>query len=431
MKNSKLIDLLKSFEKEDWRAFTEFIRSPYYNKRKEAIHLFNYLKKEAPNFKPTKIEKRKVYKAIFKNNDFVEKDFNYLMHYLHQLGKKFIGLRFYEKNSSRPQQDIMHGLVERKLNKQYLYLRKQQDKILQKTTLRGSNYYYQRYETAIIANKQFLNRQVRTFNSNISDAISYLDYFYLAEKLKLTCEILDRQRIFKEQYEIKSLDLLENLWSQIPLDNKPMIAQYLQIYRMLTNENGEKHYQNLIQLFRKSDVDLELVDKQKILSYAINYCARQIRSSGKRKYFMEQCLELYRHGIDAKILLQKGILSPWHFKNMIKLGINLQQYHWVEKFILENVHLLEEKFRHDALNFNLADLSYHQKKYDKAQEQLIKVEFSDIFYTISAKELLVKIYYETDNIEVLNTKKLKKRIIETELLTAKNWFLGIIEKIDN
>jgi hypothetical protein len=99
------------------------------------------------------------------------------------------------------------------------------------------------------------------------------------------------------------------------------------------------------------------------------------------------------------VLLERGQISPWTFKNMVKLGLGLQQYDWVENFVRNYSEKLEANKRTDAYHFNLADLFYHRKNYDEALIHLNQVEFSDIHYQLGAKVMLLKIYFETDATE--------------------------------
>jgi len=94
-------------------------------------------------------------------------------------------------------------------------------------------------------------------------------------------------------------------------------------------------------------------------------------------------------------------LSPWTFKNVIRLGLNLKRYDWTEQFIQKYYKKLAPEFQEDAMHYNLADLYYRKKNYKIAQNHLQLVEYSDVFYNLDAKEMLLKIYYENNETESL------------------------------
>ena len=48
----------------------------------------------------------------------------------------------------------------------------------------------------------------------------------------------------------------------------------------------------------------------------------------------------------------------------------------------------------NALNYNLANLYFHKKEYDKVIELLREVEYKNIVYSVGSKILLICTYYE-------------------------------------
>lgn len=66
MEKSKLMQLLHTFTASEWRDFQDFVGSPYYNKHKETVRLFTYLKKLAPDrLQQEYIDRRHVYNQLF------------------------------------------------------------------------------------------------------------------------------------------------------------------------------------------------------------------------------------------------------------------------------------------------------------------------------------------------------------------------------
>ena len=62
---------------------------------------------------------------------------------------------------------------------------------------------------------------------------------------------------------------------------------------------------------------------------------------------------------------------------------------------------IEEEYRENAFNFNLALLSFYEKEFEKAIHLLNSVEYTDLTYNLNAKALLLASYYELDEIEAL------------------------------
>ena len=92
--------------------------------------------------------------------------------------------------------------------------------------------------------------------------------------------------------------------------------------------------------------------------------------------------------------MYKQRLSEWDYKNIVTIGMRLNEDIFVEKFIHQYKHFLMEESRDNAYTYNLAYFYFYQKQYDKTIALLQDVHFSDIYYHLETKTLLLKTYYE-------------------------------------
>ena len=65
MLKSKVIEILRTLSADELKLFREFIRSPYHNKNKNVISLFEIIRKFSPSFNDPNLTKEKVFKKIF------------------------------------------------------------------------------------------------------------------------------------------------------------------------------------------------------------------------------------------------------------------------------------------------------------------------------------------------------------------------------
>lgn len=86
---------------------------------------------------------------------------------------------------------------------------------------------------------------------------------------------------------------------------------------------------------------------------------------------------------------------------MVKLGLGLRRFDWVVDLVENYANRLPISDRSDAYHFTMADIYYHQQDYDAALDYLNQTEFSDIYYALGAKVMLIKIYHETDAVDPL------------------------------
>ena len=468
MTDSKLIFLLKTFEKAEWRRFREYLASPYFNKRTDLLDFYDCIYRTYPDLAEKTLKKQRVFQTLYPGLPYDDKQMRYLMNYTLQAAENFLGQQKLDALSLRYNY-VLEELVERKLPK---HSKKYFDKI---GTLRpaegerATEFYFTQYKLADTAIHYQSSRGVRQDHGQLSATTKQLDRFYFYHKLKYSCAMLNRQQLFSTQYDLELADALHQYLSNQELAD-PLIAIYFRIYALLTQPDKADHFRQLKMLIRNHRAQISVAENQEIFLYAINYCSQRIKYNVDIEYHANEALDLYLEGIREGILLTDGFLSPWNFKNVVKLGINLRRYDFTEQFI-QDYHLqLAPAFQADALHYNLADLAYRKGNYDAAQHHLLQVAYSDIFYTLGAKTMLLKIYYENQEIEslfsliasfsillrrhkkvsdtyretylnfatllgqVVRTRRdrsdeLKKRIQTTELLTNRAWLLEICEKI--
>lgn len=401
MDNSKLIKILKTFNTKERRSFYEFISSPYYNKNQELVQLYKYLRSVAPTFPLKKIQREKVYKAIFPKNAYDEKHLNYLMSFLLKLAEQYIGLTKYEQQHTLKAYHILSACNERQLDKNYHNLYKKAAQQLESQALRGADYYYQKYLMADLADQRYEIEHQRIFNAGLQEASDYLDLYFIAKKLQYTCEMLNLQKFLSVPYQQQLVTEVTTFLEQYPKEEAPVIRIYYQIYLMLTKAHNVPHFNQLKKLLYQYVNCFTPYEQKQMYLHAINFCIRKIRQ--KEEQYVQEALNLYLKGIEEKFLFDNHHLSPWTFKNIIKLGLRLGNYEWTEEIIKTHYQALHEEFRQNALNYSLADLYYHKQDVEQAMEYLREVEFSDIFFTLDAKVMLLKIYFDEDEEDALES----------------------------
>lgn len=400
MIQSKLIQLLQTFSTEEWRLFNEFVASPFFNKKKDLISFCTYLKQLAPNFPPKKTQKNKIYKAVFPNKQYDEKHLSYLMNYLLELAEQFLGWKLMKEKKTVLGLNSLAALADRKLLKHYNQKYRKMIKLINDQQTQDDHFYLNQFMVSEIAAKEFEKRMVRTFNQHFQEGVDHLDHFYFLHKLKYSCEMIDRQQVLAVNYDLHFLEETKAYILQkenIP----PDIEIYLNVIMMLTEENADPYFLQLKKSFQQNFNVFPRASRKDIYFYLINFCLRKIRK-GEKKYVAE-ALDIYWDGIQNETLFEQGFLSPWTFTNVVKLALRLERYDWIQDFIWKNESKMEESFRENALYYNLSELYYYTKNYEKALEHLNQVKFSDLNYHLGSRVILIKIYFETNESHALTS----------------------------
>jgi len=315
------------------------------------------------------------------------------------LAEEFIGLKKYQEQESLTQSHILESLIDRNLEKNYQNIFQKTTKKLNGSNRRDTDYYYEQYLLTEISNKHFATKNLRKFNNQLQAASDNFDVYYLAQKLKYSCEMMSMQRFLSADYSQNLIEEIGHFLEKKTYGDVPAIAIYYQVFLTLTDEKKEQNFEKLVVLLDKYDGRFAKEEMQGFYLHAINYCIRKMRQKEER--FVSKALEIYIRGVEKEYLLNKGFLSPWDYKNIIKLGLRLKRFEWTEQFIKKYTPILEEEYRLNAYNYGLADLSFYKNEIPTALTHLREVEFTDIFFTLDAKVMLLKIYFDNEEEEAL------------------------------
>lgn len=270
---------------------------------------------------------------------------------------------------------------------------------LDEQVFRDSAYHLSAFQLASEA-ERFLSQQNRTGpESDIPGKQAALDHYYFSEKLRDACELEVRRKILKTEGEIPHLDwvLTEIREREAVYSSIPAIWVYFQVYRLLRAETQAfDDVQATLTAYESAFQEEEL---QLLYNYLQNFCIEQInRGNGE---YLARAFDIYRRQLDRGLLLVQGELPEWHYKNMVAIGLRLREHSWVEGFIHQYKQYLPREVAENAFAFNLASLYYATGRLNQVQDLLTRVEYTDFRYSLGARALLLRTYYDLEEYEAL------------------------------
>jgi uncharacterized protein Smg (DUF494 family) len=268
--------------------------------------------------------------------------------------------------------------------------------------LRNDRYHHLEFQLIDLERAHLSSQSERKSNPFLQSGADALDRFYFSQKLRYACAMLNEQGIVAASFELTFTDEIRAFLAvHPPWLTIPSIAVFYRIWRMLSQTDSDNDFLALKALIAEHASVFSADEQKELYGYALNYCIRQIRNV--REEYVAEALHLYERSIENGVLLSGGELLPWHFKNIVRLGLRSKRFDWTEVFIREKSNLLNSFFRSDALHFSLADLYFYTKRYDNALTHLNQVAFSDVHYMLGAKEMLAKIYFEHNEHNALDS----------------------------
>jgi len=401
MKNNKTIKAISLLSSQELHWFQEFVHSPYFNKHENIRKLMDIIVASAPHFSEDDLNKEKVFRKIFPKEKFNPQKLSDLLTYLYRLYEKFLMQLEFENDEAEGKILLLRWYRTKKMDRHFLNV---MNVIRQNGMLDGldETRFMKEYQVETESDLFFTAKDSRTTDKSIERKTISLDLFYLTAKLKSCCEMLNRQNIVSERYEIRMLDEVKSFVGnhfQL-LEDYPHILIYYQILLTLQESNVEEHYTSLVGLLGKHSSRIEKSELRTLYDYAQNYCIKKINSGNTR--YLNEIFKLYQSLLKQDLMLdENGNLSQWDYKNIVTVGTRLKEYAWCEKFLNDYKEKLPPADRDNAFAFNLATLYYSQKNYTRALKLLQDVEFTDVYYSLGARSLLLKAYYEANEFEPL------------------------------
>ena len=393
MRKIKLISLLSSLPPQDFKQFIDFIRSPYHNPNPELTALMDYLQKLYPRFPEDLLSPESINQNVPKLKGLDKKALSYRISALQKLTEEFLGFQELKRKKQLVEVQTLRALTRLNAEKDYKYLYGRISKEIIEKNKEDSDKLYYKYLLADIATDHFGAKEVRSHDENIQIASNSLDDFYFLQKLKYSCEMLNRQAILSEQFSIPFMEQVEQYLSQ--QGNLSLLTKiYLQIYYSILHPDQDAYFTALIPLMQQSISVVSKEELRAIYLYAINISVRKIRM-GKSEY-LATTLNLYLEGIETKAIYDNDYLSHWTYDNTLKLALRLQKFELFEEFIHRYNKELKPQFRKDALQYNLAEFYFLKGDNEQTIYHLNKVEFTDIKYIIGSRVLLIKTYYRSN-----------------------------------
>lgn len=311
MKNSKLINILKTFSPEEIKLFEKFLASPFHSSGKNCIPLFRVMKKFHPEFDTDKISYENLHSKLYPGKKFNKQVMWNLSSALEKMTKEFIEQIALKKDKFTRMSLAISEFNTRKLAHNYSQAIAEMEKVVQKT---GIDYDH--------------------FDKKLHLEIFKQDYYFLTDKTQ-----------FKGDSTLKSAEYQVLLFLR-------MSVTALRDLKIL------EEYHNY-----KIDINLALefagnIDYETIIEYA------------KRKnYEYTYLIELYYHSLmmllkpaETEHMVKFRELFREHYK---KLASNEQKdmMHWLINYCLYNLDLGKEENNRMIFELNdfriKEDLAFH------------------------------------------------------------------------
>ncbi|MBK8702853.1 MAG: hypothetical protein IPN33_04060 [Saprospiraceae bacterium] len=226
------------------------------------------------------------------------------------------------------------------------------------------------------------------------------DEYYLAIKIQQACSAKAYEAVANTSYDYGLLDALFDRVDWERYMSLPVISLYYHGYWMLARPEVEAHFASFKQSLLQHAESFPLAERTNLFMLAANYCTRKYNEG--RKEYARESNEIYKAGLASGAFLVQGQFYRFTFRNIVIIALVVGDFEWAEQFIEDYQAYLSPRYRESTVSTTRALLEYQRQNYGRALELLQKSAYSDLVFNLSAKALLIKIYYETGEYDLLD-----------------------------
>lgn len=398
MPQHKLLHILSSLSRKEMTRFRDFAHSPYHIKHQGVRDLAAYLSESYPDFGENTCGSPLLFGHLFPGEKFDKGKLAVVLTYTYRLWEEFARQ---ERVRKRPQETSIFLLEDLRERSGLLFEKKLEQVVqeMEEEPFRDSRHHLLRYQLATEADRYFTQQGKHELDNSIQAKQEHLDRYLITEKLRDACEMVSRRRILRIGYEVSLLEPLlrevEAKWERYA--DIPSVALYYQIYNLLSGNTSQ--FFEVVAFLQAREGFFPLEERQLLYHYLQNYCIEQINKG--QAAFLRHSFELYQRQLDSGLLFVRETLPEGHYKNLVTIGLRLDEHEWVRHFIHHFKDKLPPALADNAFSFNLASYYYATGQLDKVQELLQQVEYTDLRYNLGAKALLLRTYFDLEEDEAL------------------------------
>jgi len=379
---STLIQLLALFDRADWTQFNKYVKGQHSSGTIHSLIVEDLQKhintQEAIN--------NSTLAAALKTKHGLPQDTRTIVNVLTQLTKtveSYMVQSHLEKNPPHKSAILAAALADRGAKDLFYKFSKTQEN--QHTDDLWQHYYsmamyfnsyfggfHDTYDSSKLA-LQSLSTELATFYSELSHFISL--------------EMINREQVLQEDWQQSIIQLTTPNEITTP---KTTTFKQLEELRL---KGSRRSFDYLTKYLQQSESKKTVVNEI-ILVHLLSFINRQ-EKAGNHEYTKE-LLALYTWGVTSGTYLNKGIMSPRRYLNIVNTACALDQLTWCQSFIKEYSNLLDNKLKDQAIIVASSSLAFSRGEFADTLAALQKYRFKDFDLELRARILRLQCKFELD-----------------------------------
>jgi len=405
MENTKLIQLLKTFNRLEINDFGKLVRSPFFNESPKLILLYEMLKENYPDFEPSSFDKRSIFKKLYPQEKiYNDKKIRSILNLMLDLAEEYLLQKEIKKDEIGTERYLLSQYFSRKLESHFKKILKKMDETIEKSRLINNKYFQNRYYR-IQAKRSFfgftkpIGKRHEQFD-DFARETGMLEKYSILKLLKYYLIMRNAGGHLSFDFDYSLLHILMKYIDEKKFIEYPIFEIFKNLHKLETFQFDEKLYSKTKNLFFDSIATIEKEDSI-LISIELYNIATKYSNQGIEKYRYEQfdiLKKINKYGIYA---IENEYMSESHYLNTVYMALSIGEMGWTENFINEYKDKLNPSVSNNAFIFSLGLIDMIRKNYGKALEEFAKVKVDDFYYYLRIKYNRLKIYYDIEEYETI------------------------------
>lgn len=399
MKQSKLIEVISLLSPEELAWFKKFLLSKMFNNNDQLVILFNHVRKQLNARRPD-FSKQKAYYVVFGSRNYDNAVMLHTISYLFKALERFLAFNELYSDPHAESLALCRAYRKRNAPKFLTSTLNRTKKQLQKSQKRDIDHHLSCFRLEM---ESYLTQGIviRSDLTNLQEINDQLDITYFSQKLRQCCFMVSHQNVYHAKFEIGMNQNVIQEVEQKQLYNIPAIGLYYYSYKAQLDSESVSAFKQLQKQLVKYSGLFQPFEIGQCYLLAINIGIGLLNKGSDQ--LLNDTFELYTKGIESKVLIFNNRLSPFTYKNIIAIALRMKKFDWLSQFIIEYKELLDPRYQEVYYNWGLANIYYIQNKYEDALKLLLmNTSNDDLFSVIDTKVLLVRIFFELNEIDSLD-----------------------------
>ena len=395
MRNTLLQVVLKKLTKQQLKRFEDYLKSPYFNKKKIILNFWELIKPYAPEFDISDTQKEAAYFSVFKK-PYNDSNFRNLCSDLLQLLLDYLMIDNFESKEFAKQEYKLNALSNLKLID---LLEKQLNSIEKQFSVSNLPYSQKlkdrlwindyRKKLAILQNRTHLEKASADILKT-SGTAQLMDYAITKSFINLI-NYHRATQISNEPFEHELAKKLFQIYENGLCSEDKYVHAFYMLAQLIIYQN-EKYYLPLKQIITSNDYITNIADKENIIIGMLAFLNEVLEKDNRR--WRIEIFDIYDYRLQNNIWKIHGELAYTSFKNTIENALALNKSDYANAIVEKYATHLHPDIRNDVTNLCKAFIAFYEKKYEYAHTLLIPIQTENIMIKYELRILQSMIYFE-------------------------------------